>query len=101
MIHSKNLNSYSLKHSWGWRDEKIINGLINERKPKIDNIPKRIINRSKFNKYAFIQGARYGYNKIYNLYNKKIDFLESNYTNPSLSIALNYLCNKDLKKTIK
>ena len=76
-------NRCTLKHPWGWKDESILRQIIFD-KPKINYI-------GDFNNVEFINNTIYPYNLIYKSYLNNIDFLDYEYTNPRLSIALNKL----------
>lgn len=75
-------NSCSLKYPWGWKDKSLLKQIIFN-KTKKNNI----------NHIEFINNTIHPYNLIYKSYLNKIDFLDYEYTNPSLSIALNKLRN--------
>lgn len=78
-------NSCSLKYPWGWKDKSLLKKLI------FNNSKKNSI--CDFNHVEFINNTIYPYNLIYKSYLNNIDFLDYEYTNPSLSIALNKLRN--------
>ena len=50
-----------------------------------------ILANTHFYDVHFMIGVKYGYETIYDAYKNKINFLEEDYTSPSLSIALNEL----------
>ena len=81
-------NSCNIKYPWGWKSKNTINHqkniLINK---------KYIFNKSvdSFDKERFLKDSIHAYNIIYNAYVNKVDFLDFEYTNPKLSIALNQL----------
>ena len=79
-------NSCVLKYPWGWKDKFIL------KKYKFDQSEKLDI--CNFNQIEFINNTIQGYRVIYRSYLDKIDFLDHEYTNPSLSIAINKLRSK-------
>lgn len=80
-------NICSATYPWGWKDK----SLIKNYQKNLMNVKKMNINN--FNEKEFINNTITPYNIIYKTYLKKLDFLEYEYTNPSLSIALNKLRN--------
>lgn len=95
LIHEKKIcsNSCSKTYPWGWKSKDIIlNYKSNLDKKKI--ITKNLNEiKTSFNEKKFLNDSIYAYNKIYTSYLKKKDFLDYEFTNPKLSIALNELRN--------
>lgn len=77
---------------WGWKSKKYIKKHKNK---LINNNFKKELKYKYFNEKEFLQNSSNAYNLVYNSYLKNIDFLDYEYTNPKLSIALNSLRNKN------
>tara|TARA_B100001287_G_C22613208_1_gene496196 strand:+ start:252 stop:860 length:609 start_codon:yes stop_codon:yes gene_type:complete len=86
IFHQKQIcnNSCVIKYPWGWKNLVNCNFIKNIKKPSISNL----------NEEQFMKDTLEPYNIIYKSYLNKIDFLDYQYTNPSLSIALNTLRGK-------
>ena len=86
IIHDSNIckNACYIKYPWGWKSRNEINKIIN------DKIPESVM---KYNviENDFIDGSKYAYNKIYESYVNKVNFLDYQYTNPKLSNVLNFI----------
>ena len=87
IFHQSNIcnNVCTLKNPWGWKDKSLLKNMLFKKSKNIG------INN--FNKTDFLKNTIYPYNLIYQSYLDNIDFLDYQYTNPSLSIALNKLRN--------
>ena len=85
LFHKSNIcnNVCILKNPWGWKDKSLVKNMLFKKSKNIG-----IIN---FNQTEFLKNTIYPYNLIYQSYLDNIDFLDYQYTNPSLSIALNKL----------
>tara|TARA_B100000424_G_scaffold12162_1_gene9062 strand:- start:273 stop:920 length:648 start_codon:yes stop_codon:yes gene_type:complete len=86
------------KYPWGWKSKDLIsnykNLLINSKNNNI-NIKEEIVkkNLDEFNEIDFLKGSTLAYNVTYEAYLNNINFLNYQYTNPKLSIALNKIRN--------
>ena len=79
---------YPAEYPWGWVPHNIKKNLIIPQNTISEN---NINNNITINKYKFKKTTTYCYKIIYNTYLENEDFLDYNYTCPSLSIALNSL----------
>ena len=86
IIHDSNIckNACYIKYPWGWKSRSEIKEIIN------GEIPKSVM-RYNVIENDFIDGSKYAYDKIYESYVNKINFLDYSYTNPKLSNALNFI----------
>tara|TARA_Y200000002_G_C22643895_1_gene648246 strand:- start:469 stop:1101 length:633 start_codon:yes stop_codon:yes gene_type:complete len=106
------INKYKLtkinynKHPWGWQSQKMIKKIIiNSDKTKYqpNGFNKNINEKLKINEVDFLKGTKMGYKTIFKSFKNKINFLESKYMTPELSLAVNYIndINKNKEKEIK
>ena len=85
------------KYPWSWKSKKLINNYKNmltentNEYIKINQMAKKNLN--DFNQDIFVNSSIFAYNIIYKSYIDKVDFLDYQYTNPKLSIALNQIRN--------
>ena len=98
LIHIKNIKNdcCSKKYPWGWRSQDKIKLINNKNKEKIE-IPDELLENSQIHKTHFEIGAKQGYKIIFEYCNHNIDFLDYSFTNPSLSIGLNYLNTNNIE----
>ena len=98
LIHENKIckNTCSKNYPWGWKSKDIISDykklLINKKYKNIkskESIIEKNIN--EFNEKKFLDDSIFAYNVIYKAYLNNEDFLDHQYTNPRLSIALNEL----------
>jgi len=100
-IYKKQLckNSSTTRFPWGWKPKELI-----EKEKEIiiksDNEP-FYHNYHTFESNHFLEHSRSSYNIIYKNYIDKVDFLDRQFTTPSLSIALNKLRSKSDDKKLK
>lgn len=85
LIHSFEFNPKIKFNQWGWLPQKEIIKL-NKSNDSIN---------FDFCKEEFKEGAIMGYKTIQNAWENKVDFTEYDFTVPSLSLALNYLNEKN------
>jgi hypothetical protein len=85
LIHSFEFNPKIIYNQWGWLPQK---ELIKLNKSN-DSIYFDFCNEE------FKEGAIIGYKTIQNAWENKVDFTEYDFTVPSLSLALNYLNQKN------
>lgn len=91
LIHSFKFNPNICNNHWGWMTQNEIKNISQKKIPKGDNIKLDLYNFNPIDDDEFINGTIIGYKTIYNSYFDKIDFLDHDYTQPELSIALNHL----------
>ncbi len=105
------INKYKLtkinlkKHPWGWKSQKMIKKLItnsNKTKYQPNGFDKNINEKVLINEDEFLKGVKMGYKTILRSFNEKIDFLDSKFMTPELSLAVNYIndINNNKKKEI-
>ena len=94
LIYNKKLsnNLCSTRFPWGWKPK----DLIEKQKETITNTEndKFYHNYHTFESKHFLEHSKIAYDIIYKNYLDKKDFLDTKYTTPSLSIALNKLRSK-------
>lgn len=86
------------KYPWGWKSKDTIlnyKKLLNNCKDNHLNIKETIVkkNLNEFNETCFLKGSILAYNVTYKAYLNNTNFLNYQYTNPKLSIALNEIRN--------
>tara|TARA_B100001248_G_C27362978_1_gene447486 strand:- start:965 stop:1558 length:594 start_codon:yes stop_codon:yes gene_type:complete len=89
LIHLVEFNPKIKFNQWGWISQREINRLNNS-----NNLSKEI----NFCQKEFLDGAKIGYQTIYDAWKNKVDFTNYEYTVPKLSLALNYLNNNSISK---
>ncbi len=100
LVHDSNicLKICSKKYPWGWKSKE---SLVNYKK-LLYSQNKKIKTENEFNVDDFLSNSIFAYNLIYKSYIDNVDFLDYQYTNPSLSIALNnlrdYTCYESLNR---
>ena len=91
LIYNKKLcdNLCSTRFPWGWKSK----DLIEKQKETIINAENEPFyhNYHTFESNYFLEHSKIAYDVIYQNYLDKKDFLDTKYTTPSLSIALNKL----------
>ena len=96
-LHYKKLkiDCCSKKYPWGWRCQNIIKKIGNYSKNNLSSVNNqnllKNLNEFDLENNCLKNNFIFGYKKIYQELNNKINFLDENYTSPSLSIALNTL----------
>ena len=97
LFHTKciKLDCCPIRYPWGWRCQTVIESIKNQPKKDLTDIlvppTNNVLENAHFYDVHFMIGVKYGYETIYNAYKNKINFLEKEYTSPSLAIALNEL----------
>ena len=101
LLYNKKLceKSCSTRFPWGWKPKNIIKE-EEEIIIKSNNEP-FYHNYHTFESNHFLEHSRIGYNIIYKNYIDKVDFLDRQYTTPSLSIALNKLRSQSDEDKLK
>ena len=85
----------NIDYPWGWKSK----DYIKKYKYKlINNNFRKELKYKYFNENEFLLNSSDAYKLVYNSYKNNIDFLDYEYTNPKLSIALNSLRNKNCNK---
>ena len=94
LIYNKKLcdNLSSTRFPWGWKNKDLMEKL-KEKIINSENVP-FYHNYHTFESKQFLENSKFAYNIIYKNYLDKKDFLDTKYTTPSLSIALNKLRSK-------
>ena len=90
LIHPVHFRHYLLKDCWGFvSQEQLFYRKKNDCYSKM--LHPTIEEQKKFDRNEFKIGATQGYRMIYQSFYQRNNFLESNFTTPKLSLALNYL----------
>lgn len=88
------------KFYWGWRSQKEIRKmLVNTSKVKYQPtmFNQEVSNKMIFNEHEFEKGSLEGYNRVWETYSQKKNFLKYKYTTPELSLAINHIIKQNPK----